>query len=65
MVASGPPRPAPGVREAAYGAEIRARAASLRRRYPDCGIEYIVHSLEYELGLRAGVIRRVLERDEE
>lgn len=43
-----------------YGDEIRARAARLRRQYPGCGLDFLVHSLEYELGMRPATIRRAL-----
>lgn len=43
-----------------YGDEIRERAARLRRQYPGCGLDFLVHSLEYELGMRPATIRRAL-----
>lgn len=55
-----PPRPTPDVRVAAFGEEIRSLARELRARFPGCDVEYLVHSLEYETGLRPAVIRRAL-----
>jgi hypothetical protein len=46
-----------------YGDEIRQRAAQLRRQYPGCGDDFIVHSLEYDLGLRPSVIQRALDEE--
>ncbi len=43
-----------------YGSEIRERAAQLRRQYPGCDDDFVVHSLEYDLGMRPATIRRAL-----
>lgn len=57
-----PPDDPPGHRSLhdVYGDEIRERAAQLRRQYPNCDVEFIVNSLEYDLGMRAATIRRAL-----
>ncbi len=46
-----------------YGGDIRARAEALRAQYPGCGDDFVVCTLEYDLGLRAETIRRALRAD--
>lgn len=44
----------------AFGDAIRAAARKLWTQYPSADIEFVVHCLEYDLGMRPAVIRTAL-----
>jgi hypothetical protein len=46
-----------------FGDSIRAAANKLQAQYPQAGVDFIVHCLEYDLGMRPTTIRKALAHD--